>query len=129
MDISPQPKPEPIARVKRRHKREEAKLARIVRDACVERDGFCRLFSGTYTKGDTQSGPDLDYCGSRWSEWAHLEDKRRFKTRGMAPEERHTTRDSCMLCNRHHPLYDAREITLTFLSELGADGSIAWERT
>lgn len=123
-----QPKPEPIARTKRRNAREEAKLKRIIRDACVLRDGFCRLFSGTYVHGDTQHGPGLDYCGAK-STWAHLEDWRRFKTRGMEPEERHTTMGSCMLCDRHHHMYDVeKSITVTFLSERGADGPIVWER-
>jgi hypothetical protein len=47
----------------------------------------------------------------------------------MAPEARHTTRDSVMLCQRHHDEYDDRKLTVEFLTERGADGPLAWRRT
>jgi hypothetical protein len=46
------------------------------------------------------------------SEWAHLGDKKRFKTRGQAPEIRHTTAGSLMLCQKHHADYDAGRMAI-----------------
>jgi hypothetical protein len=63
------------------------------------------------------------------SEWAHLEDKRRFKTVGMEPEERHTTGGSLMLCKSHHVAYDRHRIKITILSRAGADGPLRFEET
>ena len=125
--ISPQPKPKSRATVKARHKREEAKVMRVIRAACVARDGHCRLLFGVPMNGDTYDRAGLDACGLR-SEWAHLEEKRRFKTRGMTPAHRHTTAGSVMLCDVHHHMVDAHELQPFFLSALGADGPIAWER-
>jgi hypothetical protein len=113
------------AKVKARNKRVEAKLARMVRSACVERDGYCRL--SNLKQGEWVYGSFKKRCDGP-SEWAHLEEKRRFKTRGQPAEQRHTTASSVMFCAVHHQEYDAHQFSIRFLSELGADGPIAWER-
>jgi len=125
--LSPQPKGRKRVTVQRANRRVAAKIVRQVRAACVERDGHCRLFFGDHLHGDTQVGEGLDYCGVR-SEWAHLGEKRRFKTRGMPPEERHTVQDSLMLCDLHHDLYDGRTLNITALSDRGANGPLEFRR-
>jgi len=113
------PKPEPKKRVKDRAKRAEQKVEQFVRAQCVLRDGDCRvgsilnrLFVLTFCR-----------CGGE-SEWAHLEDKRRFKTRGQDPEVRHTTAGSLMLCTEHHQDYDQHRLEIEPLTEAGADGRL-----
>lgn len=104
---------------KSRKDRTEAAVKKAVRAECAERDGACRI-------GDWEMNPDdihdddleSDPCDGR-SEWAHLGEKKRFKTRGQAPEVRHTTAGSLMLCRHHHGRYDAGKLTITGAS---ADG-------
>jgi hypothetical protein len=93
-----------------RKQRAERKVATSVRAQCVARDGYCRLMG-------------LDVCEGP-SEWAHLGDKKRFKTRGQAPEVRHTTAGSFIACRRHHRAYDAGVIQIEVRSDLGADGRL-----
>lgn len=83
----------------------EAKVKRDVRAACVERDGGCRLAECGRCEGAI--------------EWCHLGEWKRSKTRGMAPEERHSTRGSFMACTHHHQLYDRGELVI----EYGPDGA------
>lgn len=114
--------------MKRAAKRVESQIVQQVRAACVERDGHCRLIWGTVLQKDEHRGPDLDYCSIK-SEWAHLGDKKRFKTRGQEPAERHCTTGSLMLCDRHHRMYDIEHtLTITPLTERGADGPLKFER-
>jgi hypothetical protein len=121
----PQPKPKPRASIKRANARVAAKIVRAVRAACVERDGACRIDFDTWW----MRSHDLGAC-SYGSEWAHLEDHRRFKTRGKPAEERHTTRGTCMLCSKHHAMYDIdKSLTVEFMTDRGADGPLAWRRT
>ena len=109
---SPIPKGEPVAKRKARKRRLASKVVESVRRQCVERDGDCRL-------GDWENNPDDvhdddlegDFCEGR-SEWAHLGDKKRFKTRGQAPEVRHTTAGSLMLCTKHHQDYDQGRLAI-----------------
>jgi len=89
--------------------RKERNRKAKVRARCVERDIGCRL-----SMLDACDGPD---------EWAHLEEKKRARTRGQAPEVRHTTAHSIIFCRGHHRRYDAGEITLR-LGEHGADGPV-----
>lgn len=113
------PKPEKRKTVKRRSKRVEDALAVLVRAACVDRDGCCRL-----------SGEDLHkvgYCDGP-SEWAHMEGHRRFETRGLPPEKRHSTEWTLMLCRRHHGYYDAHAFTLECMSTKGANGALVVRR-
>ena len=107
------PKPESRKRQKSRETREARAVVTRVRSACVERDGRCRL-AGTIFHSD---------CFGR-SEWAHLKDKRRFKTVGQAPGQRHCTAGSLMLCQIHHGRYDRHELTIEPLTEHGADGTV-----
>jgi len=109
-----QPKPETRKRQKARETREARAVVTKVRAACVERDGRCRVGSAS-----TLLGP----CGGE-SQWSHLEEKRRFKTRGQEPEVRHTVTDTAMMCTRHHDLYDDRKLTLAFLTKQRADGTM-----
>lgn len=102
-------KPGPTARYRAKRRRAEQPVVTSVRAQCVERDGYClfAVFAG---------------CAGR-SEWMHLEDQKRARTRGMAPTKRHTTAGSAMGCERHHDAYDAGQIALA-MTERGADGPI-----
>lgn len=102
------PKGESRKRIKGRRDRKEATVKKSVRSQCVDRDGFCRLMG-------------LGLCEGV-SEWAHLGEKKRFKTRGQAPEVRHTTAGSFMACTGHHYSYDAGEIHIEAMTPNGADG-------
>ncbi len=61
------------------------------------------------------------------SEWAHFGDKKRFKTRGLPPEERHTVEDSLMMCDGHHDLYDANRLHIEALTERRCEGPLRFE--
>ncbi len=102
--------------------RVEARIKRAVRAQCVLRDGFCRVASASYYHPAFRLFGRCDGV----SEWAHLEGARRFKTRKRAPELRHTTAGTCMLCTRHHRAYDARQIAVEVLTAAGADGPLVW---
>jgi hypothetical protein len=94
-------KPEPRKREAARRKRQAVKVIKAVRSQCVDRDGFCRVW-----RDDDGAECPADSGCIGTSEWAHLGDKKRFKTRGQAPELRHTTAGSLMLCTKHHQDYD-----------------------
>jgi hypothetical protein len=102
--------------LKRRRAASETAVKRQVRAIVVERDGYCRFLRGheTYMGCD---GP---------SEWAHWGDRKRFKTRGEAPELRHTTAGSLMLCRCHHRLYDSGALTIEADTERGCDGPLTY---
>jgi hypothetical protein len=122
----PQPKPKPRASIKRANARVAAKIVRAVRAACVARDGYCRVTRDGWTTAILQQ---LGACQGE-SEWAHLEEWKRFKTRGKPAADRHVTMGTCMLCHFHHQdMYDKGKLAVTFLSERGADGPLAWRRT
>jgi len=110
------PKPEPRKRTKGRKGREESKVKRVVRAACVERDGYCLVLK-----------LDLPGCGGP-SEWAHFAGHRRSETRGMAPERRHDTRFSGMLCRRHHKAEEANRFRVVYHTAKYADGPVSWEQ-
>lgn len=109
----PYPKPERRATTKRRRQRKERAVVGTVREQCVDRDGYCRL------QGVERFPP----CRGR-SEWAHFGEHKRFKTRGMAPEDRHKRDASLMMCDGHHDLYDANELQIEALTERGTDGPL-----
>lgn len=130
--ISPQPKPEPRRRVKRRKQRQAAKVVKSVRAQVVERDGECRVFHALarmLLSKDRWSfqGVTPAICNGE-SEWAHLHSHRRSQTRGQAAEKRHTTAGSLMLCRYHHQEYDAHRLTITALTRKGADGPLKFRR-
>lgn len=110
------PKPEPRKRVKGRKDRAEAKVKKSVRAQCVDRDGYCRLnhYSVPFSFGMCKGA----------SQWAHLGDKKRFKTRGQSPEQRHSTWGSLMLCDGHHDAYDLAKMRIRILTPFGADGPL-----
>lgn len=115
------PKQEPRKRTKARARRVESLQAQKVRAQVFERDGDCRL--------NVPSLVDLFGACSGESEWAHLGDMRRFKTRGKAPAERHTTAGSLRLCSGHHAQYDGRarpRIGIQPASSDGADGRLGF---
>ncbi len=105
------------AKARAKRKRADDKYAKAVRFDCEQRDGYCRY-------GTTEH--DFTRCG--WpAEWAHMGEKTRAKTRGMAPEARHTTADSLILCKSHHDAYDGRRrprLRIEALTPLGADGPL-----
>lgn len=96
-----------------------------VRGECVVRDGYCRI--------GRVSEPALGPCSGP-SEWAHLGDKRRARTRGQEPEERHTTAGSLMACRAHHYAYDkgieadGTKLHIEERTPKGADGPLAFRR-
>lgn len=120
-------KPEPRARVKARKQRHAAKVVKSVRQQCMERDGYCRIGNWEDNPGDFHDDAlNSIFCEGR-SEWAHLGEKRRFRTRGLLPERRHTTQGSLMLCTEHHQAYDARQLSITAMTDIGADGPLKCE--
>ena len=117
------PKPEPRKRVKARRQRQAAKVVKSVRAQCVERDGYCRWARRWFT--------NTIYCPacSGPSEWAHFAEKKRYKTRGMSPEVRHTTAGSFMLCRLHHVAYDrTHTLKIVPLTSKGADGPLQFQQ-
>lgn len=85
-------------------RRQAAKVVKSVRAQCVERDGYCRL--AQWPSSDRLFSGLTNTCVGP-SEWAHLGEHKRFKTRGQPATRRHTTAGSLMLCTRHHRDYDA----------------------
>lgn len=108
-----------IKKVKGRKRRAAAKVVKSVRPACVKRDGYCR------PKKDGL----VDDCEGK-SEWAHLPGYTRAQTRGKAPEERHTTKGSCMCCKKHHDQLDGRRSPRLLVTgtrgEVDADRELKW---
>ena len=110
------PKPEPRKRSKRRRQRTEAKVKTSVRQQCVDRDGYCAIDK----RADAVTQLLMPCDGP--SEWAHIGRHRRSVTRGMAPERRHTTAGSAMLCRRHHRAYDAHQFDIKPTTKAGMNG-------
>lgn len=106
------PKGIPRRRLKARKDRAETVVKRRVRAVVADRDGYCR-YGKDYGPGHVCVGP---------SEWAHWGDRKRFKTRGMPPSERHTTAGSLMLCRSIHRAYDAGALAITADTDRGCDG-------
>ena len=123
------PKPTPRKTLKGRKTRAEARIIKAVRAQCVERDGSCVVLSYllSVTPGLLLVDTDLGGCNGP-SEWAHMHEKRRSKTRGQAPEVRHTTASSFMACQRHHLDYDQKRLIITALTRKGADGRLKFRR-
>ncbi len=113
---SRKPKPGPTAKHRAKRRRAESPVVKTVRPQCVERDGYCKLTALSAWTGSCR-GP---------SQWMHLGEKKRARTRGMKPEQRHTTAGSMMGCEFHHDLYDTGKIALGLTPE-GANGPIRAE--
>ena len=107
--VRPQPKGPSRATLKGRKDRAEATRKRVIRARCVERDGYCRVSPSGTVVGDVI---EIIHVCSGPSQWAHLGEKKRFKTRGQAPEVRHTTAGSLMLCTKHHDDYDEGRLSI-----------------
>ncbi|MEY4385813.1 MAG: hypothetical protein RLY20_1096 [Verrucomicrobiota bacterium] len=123
MAFSTNPKPEPRKRIKARQSRAEAAVKKAVRAQCVLRDGYCLITSRLPRSLWSLLGP----CAGD-SQWAHIGRHRRCFTRGLAPEERHTTAGSGMLCDKHHDAYDAHEFDFELDEGIGMDGMIGIKR-
>ncbi len=117
------PKPEPRQRVKRRRQRGEKQVEKSVRAKTVERDGHCLV----YTRIPAHIAVLLGPCEGD-SEWAHIGKYRRCFTRGLLPEQRHTTVGSGQLCHKHHADYDAHRFDFETDEEHGMDGTIGIKR-
>jgi len=99
----------PTAKARAAKARKDAAYAAKVRAAVELRDGgLCRM----------------NYCGREPVQWCHMEGHRRFETRGLPPEQRHSTAWTLMLCARHHADYDARRLRITG----NADGPLEFAR-
>ena len=116
------PKPTPRKRVKGRKERREAAVKTSVRAQTVERDGHC-IIASRFPRGYVAL---LGVCQGP-SQWAHVGRHRRCFTRGMTPEQRHTTAGSCQMCEKHHTAYDAH--AFDFVTGIqGMDGIIGIRR-
>lgn len=123
------PKGEPRRRVQGRQQRAEAKVKRAVRAACVRRDFDCRICDWDQNPDDLHSDDlDTETFSRDISEWAHMHVRRRSQTRGEAPEKRHTTAGSLMLCRFHHQEYDAHRLRITALSRKGCNGPLRFTK-
>ncbi len=111
-NVLAQPKGVPRKLAKARSDRAEAKVIKRVRAIVEARDGRCRLYWDAWSS--VCDGP---------SEWAHFGDKKRFKTRKMSPEQRHTTAGSLMLCRKHHADYDQGRLVILAGPD-GCDGPL-----
>lgn len=100
----PKPPKGTAAKAKAADKRRAATVAKYVRAACVERDGHCLIATRVPGFIAVLLGP----CAGP-SEWAHVGEHRRCHTRGQAPERRHTTAGSGMMCAVHHRALDAHQ--------------------
>lgn len=116
------PKPTRRKTVKGRKDRAEAAVLKAAREACVARDGYCRLL--------------IPKCGDQWvsfrvigvcrgiSTLAHLAGARRSGTRGQAASQRHDPARMAMLCERHHDLEERRGLRLEPLTDRGLNGPV-----
>ncbi len=98
----------PTARYRAKRKRADDAHRLGIRAACVLRDGYCKFVILGGCKGLSQH--------------AHLGEKKRARTRGMQPEERHTLEGSVMACAFHHREEEAGRLTLSMFPDLGAQG-------
>lgn len=124
LPFHPQAKPEPRQQIKRRKIRKERVVATRVRAQCVDRDGFCRL-AAAYWGDDIPRALWPHSCVGP-SEWAHLH--RRSQTRGQAPERRHTTTHSLMLCRWLHQMEEAGQLRVIALTARGCDGPVRFQK-
>lgn len=123
-------KPGPTARKTAKKRRAEGPVKTQVRAACVERDELCRVWSAAAGMNSlSDEVMPLVECRGR-PEWAHLGEGKRFKTRGMKPEQRHCTARSLILCKLHHDRYDGRvepRMEIVELTDRGADGPLLFK--
>src|SRR6478735_6087301 len=116
-------KPGPTAKYRAKRKRADDAYAAVIRAVVDERDGHCRYWLDRFS---SPTDEDVTTCEGP-SKWAHLRGKTRAQTRGMPPEQRHTTADSVKLCRYHHGCYDGRRaqrLKIRVLTKKGADGPL-----
>lgn len=97
----------------RRKRSAEDRYAETIRRFVMdERDSYCRV--ACKGVGPCEGVP----------EWAHLGNKRRCFTRGMAPALRHSSEWTLHMCSKHHQMYDAHVFDIEYQSPAGANGLI-----
>jgi hypothetical protein len=117
------PKGKTRKQLKARLDRAEAKVAAWCRAQCVARDGVCRVRRAAFV----ESYEAWISCGCDGpSEWAHMHVRRRSKTRGLDPTERHDPKYTLMLCRFHHQQYDAKRLVITAQTRKGANGGLTF---
>lgn len=125
--VLPLPKGKTRKQVKAKAGRAEAAVKKIVRAEVAYRDGHCRIyqvFGPAIYDHHAPPGMFLECEGP--SEWAHL--RRRSQTRGLAPEIRHTTADTLMLCRKHHADEEAHRLRVTALTRKGCNGHLKFTK-
>lgn len=104
----------------------ETKAMRAAYEGASDRDGYCRLYVLDAAER-VRVWSMFGNCFGR-SEFAHIGDTRRFKTRGMAPERRHCREGGIMLCAGHHRVgacaYDLNRMSIEELTDRRADGPL-----
>ena len=98
-------------------RRDEAKVIKVVRAADVIRDGYCRR----------RRDDSMHTCLGA-SEWCHLRPFTRAQTKRMAPEIRHQTAYTMMLCTETHFDYDHGALQIECLTDRGANGDVRFFR-
>ena len=124
MTHAPIPKGEPRRTRKGRQRRQEGAVKQSVRAQLVERDGPCRVMHPEWQYRDDLPGSLWPHECTTVSEWAHLKGHRRSQTRGMAPNRRHTTTHSLMLCQELHRLEEQGILKVEYLTKRGCDGPL-----
>lgn len=94
----------------------ERQIIQRNRAHCVRRDGDTGCRIGYW--GELAVALFGECMGT--PEWNHF--RRRSKSRGEPPEERHSTEVTGMLCGRHHDMVDLHQIEFEYLTEKRADG-------
>lgn len=115
----PQPKGKTRRQIRGRRQRVARVVVKSVRAQCVERDGYCRIGKDNRLEESRCDGP---------SQWCHYGPFKRARTRGQAPEARHTTSGSFMGCERHHADYDAGRLKIRALTRRLCDGPLSYRR-
>lgn len=115
------PKPEPQSKVRARKKRQDQQAVKTAHEVVFEEDRACRF---------PERGRDLFPCGPRGAndQLAHLDDRKRSRTRGRSPEFRHDPEHMMRLCPNHHGDYDGparrreERFTIQYLTDRKARG-------
>jgi hypothetical protein len=108
-----------VARLRSRKKRKDDTYAAGIREQVAARDGYCRHGY------DVSPGDRFSQCSGP-SEWAHFGPWRRARTRGLKPEDQHTTAGSLMLCRRCHQAYDSGRLVIIAKSPRLCDGPLRY---
>ena len=104
-------------RTRAQRKRADDRYAEQVRQLVIARDHGCRV------RWDRV--PGMGWCDGPL-QVAHLRGKRRSHTLNEAPAQRHSTAWEVLLCQRHHRMEEAGDLTHEYLTDRGADGRMKW---